>query len=366
MSSTVASQAGDCTAQTAASQAGTTAASYPASAAPAPAGNAIEADGLVKTYAVRGHREGVRALDGLSITVPRGLIFGLLGPNGAGKSTTIKILTTLARPDQGTAIVQGLDVLKRPDQVRRVIGVVAQKSGSDPMATGRENLILQGHLFGMRGAAVRARADELLERFDLAGAAGRLVKTYSGGMQRRLDVALGLVHRPQILFLDEPTAGLDPEARTAMWQEIARLSGGEGMTVLLTTHYMEEADRLAGRLAIVDQGRVVAEGTPDELKGDLRGDAVHLELAPGAAPSRAERALADLAGVRDLRVSGRDISARSDDGAAAVPGILAALDRAGAPAAAVTVARPSLDDVYLRHTGHRYSSELPAGEENQS
>jgi|SRR5450755_3378618 ABC-2 type transport system ATP-binding protein len=332
-------------------------------------GNAIEASGLVKTYAVRGRRGGVRALDGLSITVPRGVIFGLLGPNGAGKSTTIKILTTLARPDQGTAIVQGLDVLKRPDQVRRLIGVVAQKSGSDPMATGRENLILQGHLFGMRGAAVRARADELLDRFDLADAAGRLVKTYSGGMQRRLDVALGLVHRPQILFLDEPTAGLDPEARTAMWQEIARLSGGEGMTVLLTTHYMEEADRLAARLAIVDQGRVVAEGTPDELKGDLRGDAVHLELPPGSEPSRAERALSDLPGVRDLRVSGRSISARSDDGAAAVPGILAALDRAGAPAAAVTVARPSLDDVYLRHTGRRYSAGLPAGtarEANQS
>jgi ABC-2 type transport system ATP-binding protein len=363
MSSTVASHAATSAASHPAAAA--SAASHPASPAPAPAGNAIEADGLVKTYAVRGRREGVRALDGLSITVPRGIIFGLLGPNGAGKSTTIKILTTLARPDRGTAIVQGLDVLKRPDQVRRMIGVVAQKSGSDPMATGRENLVLQGHLFGMGGAAVRARADELLERFHLAGAAGRLVKTYSGGMQRRLDVALGLVHRPQILFLDEPTAGLDPEARTAMWQEIARLSGGEGMTVLLTTHYMEEADRLAGRLAIVDQGRVVAEGTPDELKGDLRGDAVHLELAPGSPPSRAESALR-LPGVRDLRVSGRDISARSDDGAAAVPGILAALDRAGAPAAAVTVARPSLDDVYLRHTGHRYSSELPAGEKSQS
>jgi ABC-2 type transport system ATP-binding protein len=348
-----------------ASHAAAPAADHPA----AERGNAIEASGLVKTYAVRRRADGVRALDGLSITVPRGVIFGLLGPNGAGKSTTIKILTTLARPDQGTAVVQGLDVLKRPDQVRRLIGVVAQKSGSDPMATGRENLILQGHLFGMRGAAVRARADELLDRFDLAEAAGRLVKTYSGGMQRRLDVALGLVHRPQILFLDEPTAGLDPEARTAMWQEIARLSGGEGMTVLLTTHYMEEADRLAARLAIVDQGRVVAEGTPDELKGDLRGDAVHLELAPDSAPSRAERVLSDLPGVRDVRVSGRTISARSDDGAAAVPGILAALDRAGAPAAAVTVARPSLDDVYLRHTGRRYTAAVSAEtaqEANQS
>jgi ABC-2 type transport system ATP-binding protein len=334
------------------------AASHPSPHARTAAGTqpAITADSLVKTYQLRGHRNDVRALDGLSITVARGTVFGLLGPNGAGKSTTIKILTTLARPDWGTAAVAGLDVLKRPEQVRRVIGVVAQKSGSDPMATGRENLILQGHLFGMRGEAVKARADELLERFDLAGAAGRSVKTYSGGMQRRLDVALGLVHRPQVLFLDEPTAGLDPEARSAMWREIARLSGGEGMTVLLTTHYMEEADRLADRLAIVDHGRVVAEGSPDALKGDLRGDAVHLELAPGSDPARARSAIGPLPGVRDLLVSGRNISARSDDGAAAVPGILAALDRAGAPAASVTVARPSLDDVYLRHTGHRYSS----------
>jgi ABC-2 type transport system ATP-binding protein len=349
-----------------------TVASHAASAAASPGNppgrtsNAIEADGLVKVYPVRGRREAVRALDGLSIAVPRGSVFGLLGPNGAGKSTTIKILTTLARPTQGTAVVQGLDVLRQPEQVRRVIGVVAQHSGSDPMATGRENLILQGHLFGMGGEAVKARADELLERFDLGGAAGRLVKTYSGGMQRRLDVALGLVHRPQILFLDEPTAGLDPEARTAMWHEIARLAGGEGMTVLLTTHYMEEADRLADRLAIVDHGRVVAEGSPDELKGDLRGDAVHLELASGSVPAHARDALHRLPGVRDLRVSGRSISARSDDGAAAVPGILAALDRAGAPAASVTVARPSLDDVYLRHTGHRYSSDQADLEANPS
>jgi ABC-2 type transport system ATP-binding protein len=316
---------------------------------------AIEASGLVKTYAARGRKDGVRALDGLGITVPRGIVFGLLGPNGAGKSTTIKILTTLARPDQGTAVVEGTDVLRHPDRVRNVIGVVAQRSGSDPMATGRENLILQGRLYGMGGAAVRARAGELLARFDLESAAGRLVKTYSGGMQRRLDVALGLVHRPQVLFLDEPTAGLDPEARAAMWHEIGRLAGDDGMTVLLTTHYLEEADRLAGRLAIVDQGRVVAGGTPDDLKGELRGDAIHLELPASSAPALANDVLARLPGVREVRVTGRNISARSDDGAAAVPGILAALERAGVPAASVTVARPSLDDVYLRHTGRRYS-----------
>src|ERR1700753_520289 len=252
---------------------------------------AIRAEGLVKTYPVRGRNGGpVRALDGLSITVARGTIFGLLGPNGAGKSTTIKILTTLTRPDAGSAQLEGIDVLKRPDQIRRIIGVVAQKSGSDPMATGRENLILQGRLFGL-GAEVKARADELLARFDLTEAANRLVKTYSGGMQRRLDVALGLVHRPEILFLDEPTTGLDPEARTAMAQEINRLAGHDGMTVLLTTHYMEEADRLADRLAIVDHGMVVAAGSPDELKGDLRGDAGHLELPPGAGVTTASTRL---------------------------------------------------------------------------
>jgi ABC-2 type transport system ATP-binding protein len=328
---------------------------------------AIEARHLVKTYAVPGIRQskkhGIRALDGLDISVPRGMIYGLLGPNGAGKSTTVKILTSLARPDAGTACVEGIDVLARPGQVRHVIGVVAQRSGADPTATGRENLILQGRLYGMRGGAVRARAAELLGHFGLTEAAGRLVRTYSGGMQRRLDVALGLMHRPGVLFLDEPTTGLDPESRAAMWQEIARLAAGEGLTVLLTTHYLEEADRLASRLAIVDRGRVVTSGTPDELKGELHGDAVHVELpAPwdDADANLVRRVLAGLPAVRDVVIVGRDVSARSDDGAAAVPVVLAELQRAGVNAASVAVARPSLDDVYLRHTGRRYSeSETP-------
>jgi len=327
-------------------------------------GRAIEARQLVKTYAVRGEKHGIRALDGLDISVPRGMIYGLLGPNGAGKSTTVKILTSLARPDSGEARVEGVDVLARPGQVRHMIGVVAQRSGADPTATGRENLILQGRLYGLRGATVRARADELLAHFGLTEAAGRLVRTYSGGMQRRLDVALGLIHRPAVLFLDEPTTGLDPESRTAMWQEIARLAGGEGMTVLLTTHYLEEADRLASRLAIVDRGRVVTSGTPDELKGELRGDAVQVELPAlrdDAEAARVRRVLEALPAVRDVVIAGRDVSARSDDGAAAVPVVLAELQRAGVSAASVAVARPSLDDVYLRHTGRRYSeSESPA------
>jgi ABC-2 type transport system ATP-binding protein len=281
-------------------------------------------------------------------------VFGLLGPNGAGKSTTIKILTTLARPDSGTAIVAGHDALRHPQRVRRAIGAVAQKSGLDPMATGRDNLLLQGHLYGMRGPTLRRRVNELLDRFDLAGAANRAVRTYSGGMQRRLDVAVGLVHRPTVLFLDEPTTGLDPQARTALWAEIGRLAGDEELAILLTTHYLDEADRLADRVAIVDGGRIVAEGTPDQLKGELRGDAVHIEMHEALPEASSRAAIDGVVALRELSVDGRRLSARADDGAATVPAALAALDSAGVRVAAVTVARPSLDDVYLRHAGRRF------------
>ena len=321
---------------------------------------AIEARQLVKTYAVRGDKHGIRALDGLDISVPRGMIYGLLGPNGAGKSTAVKILTSLARPDSGTASVEGIDVLARPGQVRHMIGVVAQRSGADPTATGRENLILQGRLYGLRSGAVRARAGELLAHFGLAEAAGRLVKTYSGGMQRRLDVALGLMHRPAVLFLDEPTTGLDPESRAAMWQEIARLAGGEGMTVLLTTHYLEEADRLASRLAIVDRGRVVTSGTPDGLKGELRGDAVHVELQNGRIED-ARRVLDSIDAPVETTLDGRTLVSRVPDGGRAVPGILAALDGAGIGVVSVAVSRPSLDDVYLHYTGRDFATEDRGG-----
>ncbi|MEU5086814.1 ATP-binding cassette domain-containing protein [Streptomyces sp. NPDC021356] len=314
---------------------------------------AVEARRLVKTYP-----GDVTALAGLDVTVEQGTVFGLLGPNGAGKSTTVKILTTLARPDSGTATVAGHDVLRHPDRVRRAIGVVAQGSGADPVATGRENLRLQGRLYGLNGAALDRRVEELLERFSLAEAKDRPVKGYSGGMLRRLDVALGLVHRPEVLFLDEPTTGLDPEARSAMWAEIGRLAGEEGLTILLTTHYLEEADRLAERVAIVDRGRVVVEGTPDALKGELRGDAVRMELRePVGEAGRTLLAgtLGALRGVREVVIEGRGISARADDGGAAMPALLTALERAGVSVATATVARPSLDDVYLRHAGRRYA-----------
>jgi ABC-2 type transport system ATP-binding protein len=285
---------------------------------------AIEARDLVKTYP-----KGVRALDGLSFTVQEGTIFGLLGPNGAGKSTTVKILTTLAQADSGSASVAGLDVRAQAAAVRRAIGVVAQRSGADPTATGRENLLLSGRIQGLRGRELGRRADELLDRFDLADAAGRMVRTYSGGMQRRLDVAMGLIHRPEVLFLDEPTAGLDPESRSAMWDEIARLSAGEGLTILLTTHYLEEADRLASQLAIVERGRVVAAGSPDELKARLRGDAVHVELAVPGDPAQLDAVLRQVPEVREVSVTGTRLSARADDGATTLPALLIALERAG-------------------------------------
>ncbi|HEY1276057.1 MAG TPA: ATP-binding cassette domain-containing protein [Thermoleophilaceae bacterium] len=310
--------------------------------------SAIEAQGLVKTYP-----GDVRALDGLSFEVPEGTVFGLLGPNGAGKSTTVKILTTLAQPDEGAATVAGLDVLANPGRVRRAIGVVAQRSGVDREATGRENLRLQGQVHGMRGRELEQKIDMLLERFRLSDAADRIVRGYSGGMERRLDVALGLVHTPQVLFLDEPTTGLDPEVRTEMWHEIEELAGEQGVTVLLTTHYMEEADRLAARLAIVDRGRIVAEGSPDELKRELRGDAVHVELGESV-NGRAVEALGRLELVSDVSVEGRAVHARADDGARAVPSVLQALEAHGIAVASVTVARPSLEDVYLRYAGRTF------------
>ena len=312
--------------------------------------NAIEARGLVKTY-----RGDVRALDGVSLAAEAGSVFGLLGPNGAGKSTAVKILTTLSRPDAGEAFVAGHDVLRHPARVRLAIGCVAQKSGLDLQATGRENLILQGRVYGMRGSALRARAQELIERLGLSDAADRTVKTYSGGMQRKLDVAVGLMHRPQVLFLDEPTTGLDPEARVDMWSEIARLAGDEGLTILMTTHYLEEADGLARRLAIVDRGKVVAEGTPDELKGELRGDAIVVELEEQPLDGEVRQALDKVPDLYDVAVEARTLRARADNGARAVPTVLAALEAEGVKVASVTVARPSLDDVYLRYAGRAFS-----------
>lgn len=311
---------------------------------------AIEARELVKTYGGK-----VRALDGLSFNVEAGTIFGLLGPNGAGKSTTIKILNTLSRPDSGAATVAGFDVLNQPEKVRHSIGCVAQKSGVDTEATGRENLTLQGKIYGLRGQELKQRVEDLLTRFRLADAANAVARTYSGGMQRKLDIAMGLVHRPRVLFLDEPTTGLDPEARADLWEDIARLSQEDGITVLLTTHYLEEADQLANRLAIVDRGKVVVEGAPEQLKAELFGDAIHIEFVQAQTEPQVREAFNQLEGINEMRVEAHSLHARASQGATAVPGMLVALESAGLKVASVTVARPSLDDVYLRYTGRTFS-----------
>ena len=310
----------------------------------------IDVHELVKTYP-----GDVRALQGVSFGVEPGRIFALLGPNGAGKSTIVKILTTLSRPDSGRALVAGHDVAREPESVRRAIGYVSQQAAVDLEATGAENLLLQGQLYGLSGAELHRRGGELLARFGLHEAAAHLARTYSGGMQRKLDVAMGLIHRPRVLFLDEPTTGLDPEARAEMWREITRLAHDEGLAILLTTHYLDEADHLAERVAIIDRGRIVAAGTPEQLKSELRGDAILLELAEPAPEGAVRAALSRLDGeIREVALAGRELRARADQGATAAAAVLQALEGHGIAVASVAVARPSLDDVYLRYAGRAF------------
>jgi ABC-2 type transport system ATP-binding protein len=318
--------------------------------------DAIVAEELRKSY------KSVQALDGVSFAVREGEVFGLLGPNGAGKSTTVRTLATLTQPDSGRALVAGEDVVRHPNRVRRSIGYVAQDSGVDWEATGRENLLLQGRIHSMAGAPLRARVDELLELVGLQESADRIARGYSGGMKRRLDIAIGLVHRPRVLFLDEPTTGLDPEARVALWLEVERLAEQESLTILLTTHYLEEADRLAERVAIVSRGKVVVEGRPEELKANLRGELVTVELGDvdGRAGAAAD-VVREVEGSSEVALDGRHVRARVPNGAQAIPAILAALDGRGFPVASVTTARPSLDDVYLHYTGRDFATEDAGG-----
>jgi ABC-2 type transport system ATP-binding protein len=317
------------------------------------AASAIEAVDLRKTYG-RGAK-AVHALAGVTFTVRPGIVFALLGPNGAGKSTTVRILTTLARPDQGRAAVHGIDVNRHPDRVRSLIGYVSQKPGFDPVATGLENLVLQGRIHGVPARAARERAAELLDRFDLTAAGGRLVGKWSGGMQRKLDVAMGLMHRPRVLFLDEPTTGLDPQARLDLWAEIGRLARQDGLTVLLTTHYLEEADHLAAQLLIIDKGRVVAAGSPEELKTALGGDTIRVGLARQSDADRARRAIETVPGVGASVTEGSALQARVTNGPAVLPAVLGALEIARVELTSVSLARPSLDDVYLHHAGRSFS-----------
>ncbi len=309
----------------------------------------VEVRDLRKTY-----KPDVRALDGLSFWVAAGSVFALLGPNGAGKTTTVRILTTLSRPDGGRAEVAGIDMLRRPAAVRSAIGVVSQHSGAVGQLTGEENLTMQGRIHGMRSKDTRPRAAELLDRFGLRDAARRQARTYSGGMRRRLDIATALMNRPAVLFLDEPTTGLDPEGRADLWAVLTGLAAEAGTTILVTTHYLEEADQFADRVAIVDRGRVVADGTSAELKAGLRGDSVLLELAEAGRVEQARKVLADVPEVRDTSADGAVVRARVADGPRALPAVIAGLEAAGVPVESVTVARPSLDDVYLHHAGRSF------------
>ena len=317
--------------------------------------DAIVADDLRKRY------DEIQALDGVSFAVRGGEVFALLGPNGAGKSTTVRVLTTLTKPDSGSATVAGHDVVRHPNRARSALGYVPQDSGIDREATGRENLMLQGRIYGMRGSELKRRVDELLELVGLADAADRIVRGYSGGMKRRLDIALGLVHRPSVLFLDEPTTGLDPEARVAMWEEVQRLAAQESLTILLTTHYLEEADQLADRLAIVSRGRIIVEGTPEELKRGLQGELVTVDLQNGQAGD-AVAVVERFEGARETAADGQQVRTRVPNGAQAIPALLSALEGAGIAVASVATSRPSLDDVYLHYTGREFSADDAEGQ----
>jgi ABC-2 type transport system ATP-binding protein len=303
---------------------------------------------------VFGRHGEVEALAGVDLTVTAGSIFGFLGPNGAGKTTTLRILATLLPPSAGEARVMGFDVGRAPEDVRRCIGYVAQAGGSDPRMSGRGELVMQGRLFGLSGAAAHQRANELLGAFELGDAADRAVGGYSGGMRRRLDVAIGIVHRPGVLFLDEPTTGLDPQARARMWEEVRRLRS-DGTTVFLTTHYLDEADALCDRLAIIDHGRIVAEGTSGELKRAVAGDVVTIGV--DGKGELVSRLLAGQPFVREAGYTDGVVRLYVDDGEASLPLVLRILDGHGLAPQALALQRPSLDDVFLRQTGRSLRDE---------
>lgn len=310
---------------------------------------AVEASGLVKVFGEN------RAVDGVDLEVPRGVIYGLLGPNGAGKTTTVKMLTTLLRPDGGTAFVDGIDVVAEPGLVRSRIGLTGQYAAVEERLTAKENLDLIGRLYHLPRSEVRQRSVELLARFDLTYAADRIVKGFSGGMRRRLDIAMSLIARPAVLFLDEPTTGLDPRSRLAMWELIEEL-GNDGTTVLLTTQYLDEADRLAERIIVIDTGKVIANGTADQLKDQIGGDRLSVTIANRDNVDRAIDALKTLCSGEvavDPDSDGRHLLASIRAGDRVVPSAIRALDDAGVDVLDVEVRRPTLDDVFLTLTGKR-------------
>jgi ABC-2 type transport system ATP-binding protein len=322
---------------------------------------AIVAEGLVKIYRTR--KTEVRALDGLDLTVPEGSVLGLLGPNGAGKTTTVRILATLLRPDAGRATVAGFDVVRQAQELRSVIGLSGQYAAVDENLTGRENLVMFGRLYQLPAAEARKRADELLEQFALADAADRTVKTYSGGMRRRLDLGSALIGRPKLLFLDEPTTGLDPRSRLAMWDVIRGLVR-EGKTLLLTTQYLEEADELADTIAVVDAGRIIARGTADDLKSQVGGERIEVVVHQrGEIPRAAEVLSRDCEGEATVDEHTRRLTVPAHGGAQRLVQVVRDLDEVGVAIDDIALRRPTLDDVFLSLTGH--SAEARAAEEEE-
>jgi len=310
----------------------------------------ITAEGLVKVY--RSRKSEVRALDGLDLTVEEGTVVGMLGPNGAGKTTTVRILATLLRPDAGHATVAGFDVVRQAEQIRAVIGLSGQYAAVDENLTGRENLTMFGRLYQLPGAEARKRADALLEQFELSDAADRVVKTYSGGMRRRLDLGSALIGRPRLLFLDEPTTGLDPRSRLGMWDVIRRLVR-EGTTLLLTTQYLEEADALADTIAVVDVGRIIARGTADELKSQVGGERIEVVVRDRAAIPQAVEVLGrDCKGDVTVDDHTRRLTVPAEGGVQTLIQVVRDLDEASIAIDDIGLRRPTLDDVFLSLTGH--------------
>ncbi|GGL07973.1 daunorubicin resistance protein DrrA family ABC transporter ATP-binding protein [Sphaerisporangium melleum] len=317
--------------------------------------HAILAEGLRKRYG------GTQALAGFDLAVPEGTVCGLLGPNGAGKTTAVRILTTLLRPDAGHARVAGFDVVRQAEQVRFRIGLVGQHAALDEVLSGRQNLVMFGRLYHLGAAAARRRADELLERFDLAGTGDKPVSGYSGGMRRRLDLAASLILAPPVLFLDEPTTGLDPRGRGEVWQAVASLVAA-GTTVLLTTQYLEEADRLAGRIHVMEAGRVIAEGTPEELKSLIGGDRIEVVVRDAGDVATAAAVAERVAGARpDRDDDRRRVSVPVRDRVAALTAVASALQEAGLPIEDIALRRPTLDEVFLHLTGHTAESAGSSG-----
>lgn len=312
----------------------------------------ISAEDLVVVY-----RDGTRAVEGISFNVGEGEFFGFLGPNGAGKSTTIRVLTTLLRKTSGKVTVAGFDLDMSPGEIRKVVGVLSQETSLDVDLTGWENLHLQGRLQQMRGRALDERVGELLRLVQLEDVAKKVAGRYSGGMRKRLDLASALIHKPKLLFLDEPTTGLDAQSRIAIWEYLENLNKEEGITVFLTTQYLEEADRLCHRLSIIDHGKLIANGTPSELKQTVGGDMINLTLRDPLLREKAKQIMKAISGVSDVGDSDGGIVAHAKNAGQIISEIVATLDRSGIQPAFISVSSPTLDDVFLRETGRRIRSD---------